>query len=180
MRRSIIALAAAASWYLPTAADAAVYNFTFTPSQQLFGSTAFSGTGTFTTSDTAMQVGGQTAFTILSISGTVNGSAIVAPTNSAGYGNFFTTGPTFLDGTGLRFFTQGGNDVRFFYQDTVGQYRVNTFSPGTSEYVTASASLVAGVPEPSTWVMMILGFCGLAYLGYSRKRLVPVTVAAAV
>jgi hypothetical protein len=26
------------------------------------------------------------------------------------------------------------------------------------------------VPETSTWTMMILGFCGLGYIGYWRKR----------
>jgi hypothetical protein len=29
---------------------------------------------------------------------------------------------------------------------------------------------VAAVPEPSTWVMMILGFCGLGFMAYRRKN----------
>jgi len=29
---------------------------------------------------------------------------------------------------------------------------------------------VAAVPEPSTWAMMILGFCGLGFLAYRRKN----------
>jgi hypothetical protein len=29
---------------------------------------------------------------------------------------------------------------------------------------------VAGVPEPSTWAMMILGFCGLGFMAYRRKQ----------
>jgi PEP-CTERM motif len=28
---------------------------------------------------------------------------------------------------------------------------------------------VTAVPEPSTWAMMILGFCGLGILGFRRK-----------
>jgi PEP-CTERM motif len=28
---------------------------------------------------------------------------------------------------------------------------------------------VAAVPEPSTWAMMILGFCGLGFMAYRRK-----------
>jgi hypothetical protein len=31
-------------------------------------------------------------------------------------------------------------------------------------------ALVATVPEPSTWVMMILGFLGLGFLAYRRKN----------
>jgi hypothetical protein len=29
---------------------------------------------------------------------------------------------------------------------------------------------IAGVPEPSTWAMMMLGFAGLGYAGYRRAR----------
>jgi PEP-CTERM motif len=31
-------------------------------------------------------------------------------------------------------------------------------------------NVVASVPEPSTWAMMILGFGGLGFMGYRRKR----------
>ena len=29
------------------------------------------------------------------------------------------------------------------------------------------------VPEPSTWAMMLLGFAGLGYAGYSRSKRTP-------
>jgi hypothetical protein len=29
---------------------------------------------------------------------------------------------------------------------------------------------MAGVPEPSTWAMMILGFTGIGFTGYRRSR----------
>ena len=106
MRKFILGAVAAATLALPTAASAAIYNFSFTPSQALLGAPV-SGSGTFTTSDTSTQVGGQTAFSILSIMGTVNGFDILAPTNASGYGNYFTTGPSFLDGTGVSFFHGG-------------------------------------------------------------------------
>src|ERR1700737_3929024 len=32
-----------------------------------------------------------------------------------------------------------------------------------------AAASVSGVPEPSTWAMMILGFAGLGFMGYRRK-----------
>lgn len=147
-------------------ASAAQFGFTFATDQMLFGGPV-AGSGVFTTSDTAMTVGGRTAFAITSISGMVNGSAIVAPT-AATYGNYFTTGPAFLDGSGLRFFTAAGNDVRFFFQDSVSRYRVNTFSPGSSSFVTASSARVAAaVPEASTWAMMLAGF---AIVGASLRR----------
>jgi hypothetical protein len=33
--------------------------------------------------------------------------------------------------------------------------------------------LVAGVPEPSTWAMMILGFAGIGFMRFRRSRMVP-------
>lgn len=32
-----------------------------------------------------------------------------------------------------------------------------------------SGRIVAGVPEPSTWAMMILGFAGVGFMAYNRK-----------
>jgi hypothetical protein len=48
-----------------------------------------------------------------------------------------------------------------------------TFVPGT--YGTTGDSLTitdisAAVPEPSTWAMMILGFCGLGFMAHRRKQ----------
>jgi hypothetical protein len=155
MKKTTLALLAIIGLAATAPASAAQFGFTFATSTQLFGGPAM-GSGVFTTSDTGMTVNGQTAFAITSITGMVNGSAIVAPTGN--YGNYFTTGPAFLDGTGLRFFTAAGNDIRFFFQDTASQYRVNTFNPGSSSFVTASSAAVAAVPEATTWGMMLAGF----------------------
>jgi hypothetical protein len=147
--------------------SAAQYVFSFTTETPLIGG-AVTGNGVFTTSDTAVMVGGRTAFAITSISGMVNGSAIVAPTGN--YGNYFTGPGPFLDGSGLRFFTAANNDVRFFFQDSVSRYRVNTFSPGSSSFVTANSSLVAPIPEPATWAMMLAGFLMVGMgLRYGRR-----------
>jgi hypothetical protein len=35
--------------------------------------------------------------------------------------------------------------------------------------VSVSDPITAAVPEPSTWAMMILGFCGLGFMAYRRK-----------
>ena len=158
---TIAALAAA----MP--ATAAQFAFSFTPSQALLGAT-FSGSGIFTTSDVATMVGGQTAFAITSITGTVGGSAIVAPT-AASYGNYFTTGSYFLDGSGVNFSTASGRPISFFNQSNNNLYRINAQSPGASFYVTATSSAVAAVPEPASWAMMIGGF-GLTGAALRRRR----------
>jgi hypothetical protein len=48
---------------------------------------------------------------------------------------------------------------------TVGHYA--TMGQGTKVNLTQS---VSGVPEPSTWAMMGLGFAGLGFLGYRRNK----------
>jgi hypothetical protein len=165
MLRKTSWLVAAAAMACSLPANAAQYLFGFTTSTPLFGGPV-TGSGTFTTSDTSTIVGGQTAFAITGISGTVNGSAIVAPTGS--YGNYFTTGPSFLDGTGTTFMTASGNKITFFNQSNNGMYRVNTFSPGSSSYVSATTSAVAPVPEPAVWTLLIAGFALLG--GALRAR----------
>jgi hypothetical protein len=168
MRRCSILLAAVATLTVSVPASAAQYVFSFATSQALFGPSV-SGSGTFTTSDTAMTVAGQTAFQILSVSGQVNGVAINNATGN--YGNYFTTGPSFLDGSGTNFSLVTGGRVAFFNQSTNGLYRVNTFSPGSSNFVNASSSLVAPVPEPATWAMMLLGFASIGFAMRRRRKL---------
>ncbi len=36
--------------------------------------------------------------------------------------------------------------------------------------LTETVEGVSAVPEPSTWAMMILGFCGVGYMAYRRRR----------
>lgn len=160
---------------MTTSANAAEFLFSFKPSTSLFGPQV-SGSGVFTTSDTPATVAGQ-ALPILSITGLVNGSAITALAGAGfgpngTYGNYFTSGSGFLDGSGTRFFTAAGLDVRFFQQSTNGQYRVNTFGQfGSSNFVSATSSaVVAAVPEPSSWLMMILGFAAVGFAMRSRVQ----------
>jgi hypothetical protein len=36
--------------------------------------------------------------------------------------------------------------------------------------IDGNATAIGGVPEPSTWAMMLLGFGGLAYAGFRKKK----------
>lgn len=44
-----------------------------------------------------------------------------------------------------------------------------TVASGTAYFYGAQSTITAGVPEASTWAMMIAGFCGLGFMAY-RKR----------
>lgn len=174
MKKSALALAATLALAMAAPACAAQYTFEFSGTNAFGPPAQTMGSGVFTTSDVATQVGGQTAFSVIGITGDINGSAIVAPAGS--YGNYFTTGPAFLDGTGLRFFTAAGSDVRFSFQDApVSQYRLTTFTPGATGFVTATSSAIAAaVPEPASWAMMLAGFGGLGAMLRQRRRLASV------
>jgi PEP-CTERM motif len=39
----------------------------------------------------------------------------------------------------------------------------------SSDVLFSSQNITAGVPEPSTWAMMILGFAGIGFMAYRRK-----------
>jgi hypothetical protein len=168
MKKFSFATLVAVGMAITSPASAAQFGFTFATSTALFGGPVM-GSGIFTTSDTATTVAGRTAFVITSISGIVNGIAIAAPTGN--YGNYFTTGGTFLDGSGVKFNNANGGRIDFFYQDTAQQYRVNTFSPGSSSFVNATSAAVAAVPEATTWAMMLAGF-GIVGSTLRRRRTV--------
>jgi hypothetical protein len=41
---------------------------------------------------------------------------------------------------------------------------------GGEGFLGGTLTVAAAVPEPSTWAMMILGFCGLGFMAYRRKQ----------
>jgi hypothetical protein len=59
-------------------------------------------------------------------------------------------------------------------QSTFYDFALNTFTtPGvalTDDPFGDDATLTTAVPEPSTWAMMILGFCGIGFAAYRRKQ----------
>ena len=156
---------------LATPASAAEYIFNYQSTSSLFGSPPQTLNGVFTTSDTSKDILGETAFTITDTRGMLNGLAITrlsAAPDGLPY-NYFTTGGTFLDGRGV-FFNAGGFTSVAFFQPSVGpadQYRING-GGGISTFGNATSSLVAGaVPEPTTWILMLLGMAGI---GFSMRR----------
>lgn len=151
-------------------ATAATYDVTYQSTISIFGAPPQTLMGTITTSDTAIQRFGRTAFEITDISGSLNDQTITglfAIPNNPYF--FFTDGGQFLDGSGVRFNTNMFTNVAFF-QPSVGpsdQFRING-GGGISTLGFASATLAGGaVPEPATWLMLILGF---GAVGFGLRR----------
>lgn len=173
MTKKLTALIALSLAAITTPASAAVFDFDFTTTSTLFGGPNQTIVGTFTTADTTVDRFGFNALQITGISGTINGQAITGLFDSAGPYYYLTSGPTFLDGSGVRFNTALASNIAFFHQDGVASdvYRVNgngtisAFGPATSRAaVTASA-----VPEPATWALMLMGFGAMGVAMRRRK-----------
>ena len=108
-------------------------------------------------------IGNQVSYN--SIAGTFGG---VAGTAFVGFGTFLVAdlniqSPNlgFTQFSGPDLFTVSNSRPVF----TLGTFELRSIVSGSST-LTISA---AGVPEPSTWAMMIIGFVGLGFLKHRRK-----------
>lgn len=140
----------------------------------LFDFSGPSGTATFQldsnpTPDFFQSFIGSDQFSFNNVAGVFGGTPGVASTISFGNGifsSFSVTAPNLG-------FTQFSSPTLF------------TGLPGAPEFLTGSFNLinpffgngnldispvVAAVPEPSTWAMMILGFAGVGYMTYRRRK----------
>jgi hypothetical protein len=77
---------------------------------------------------------------------------------------------TFTDGTlgtsQVAFGLTGAGTIRLQNIDLID------LSGSVTQPFTIGTEQVSAVPEPSTWAMMILGFCGLGFMAY-RKKMAP-------
>jgi len=88
-----------------------------------------------------------------------------------GYGTFGGSSVTFLLSNGDSF-TLGSTGSGYAVPDFVGAKDSTKFTSilvTTPDSVLNLNNLVYGVPEPSTWAMMLLGFVGLGFMAYRRK-----------
>jgi PEP-CTERM motif len=103
----------------------------------------------------------------------IYGSAVTATSQglffnfAAPYANYFI-------------FQNVNNSAYLCFNDTGGSCSGNPSAVGLNNGFSSFGSIpesgvteiatVAAVPEPSTWAMMILGFCGLGFMAYRRKQ----------
>jgi hypothetical protein len=170
-----IAMAAgiAASLFSSTAASAADYFFSYTGAK--------SASGTITTSDTMNAAGG---FDITNITGSFDGfdiTGLFTGTNANfAYDNilFPNNSAAFLSGDGLAF-TIAGDSGNIYSSAMLGMGYGGSTDPNTPYGLVSGSEAqgnftlgnfelnAAGVPEPTTWMMMLLGFGGM---GFAMRR----------
>jgi hypothetical protein len=141
---------------LPEAGNASIVDYTVT----LTGSSGLSGTGDLKF-DTSFLLNGNAVLTPTG-GGVTNlqidiGSSVFDLTNSFTFVTIQLGKPISITDliTSPAFLITGGNG--YTYQ-------------APNEFGTGTVSFTAAVPEPSTWAMMILGFCGLGFMAYRQKN----------
>jgi hypothetical protein len=123
--------------------------------------------------------------TITAITGEIGGDTTGALT-SGGDNLLFPVGSTFtigkqtgtsvvaLDTTGIFVSTSGGTFHLFGAGSPLSSSQTvqgnDIFESGPDGFLVGTLTLQAAVPEPSTWAMMILGFCGLGFTAYRRRQ----------
>lgn len=64
---------------------------------------------------------------------------------------------------------QGSTGSTFVNFNTFGSQAITSAVFTSSQKAFEFDNITTGVPEPSTWAMMVLGFAGLGFLGYRRR-----------
>lgn len=183
-RRILSVASAGALLLIASAAQASIFDLSFSGSDAT-GSVS----GTLQIDATLTATPGQ--YTLNSISGQVSDSAIAGGpftltglfSSYAGADNFFfyPTQP-YVSYGGLSFTTVGGGDFNlglggsgpfggYLFNASLlnlsGNAQANTLAGSTS---LSEFTVTEAVPEPSTWAMMILGFVGVGYMTYRRRK----------
>jgi hypothetical protein len=138
-------------------------------------------TGTLTTSDIksfSLQITSAGQTTTLSTGATVLvDDKDLTATASGLFFNFSSS-----SGGNFMLYNLVGGFNYFCLNDIVGSCSSNPSSVGLNvggqsidtDFISETGNFeigaVAAVPEPSTWAMMILGFCGLGFMAYRRKQ----------
>lgn len=101
-----------------------------------------------------------------------SGNAFVSATTGSGgafglFGSSLLLANTYVSGTQLQVSDIWKNTSLTALGLSTGAY---VYTWGTGAHSDSLTINVGGVPEPSTWAMMLLGFCGLGYMAYRRRN----------
>jgi hypothetical protein len=95
--------------------------------------------------------------------------SILSLSNYASAGNRFYTPPPYVDFSGVAFSTATNQFSIGWTGSNYGIVDFNSNPNGTCCGTEVTVN-VSAVPEPSTWAMMILGFCGVGLMAYRHKN----------
>ena len=154
-------------------ASAALYNFNYLGAG---GATGPGGPATFTIDSTTGTVlnAGQVDFNVTGLFNGITQTVEVIFGKPYSFAGLFDLFPPDLQilGSNLGAFEQFSGPDLFTGPTSAPSFNIGTFqlSSIASGPATLTISAVAAVPEPSTWAMMVLGFAGVGFMAYRRKR----------
>ena len=108
---------------------------------------------------------GFTAGTVMpGVPGSATGSACVAGLGASGWGQF--CGNTTTPNSEFSHLRSANSEQTSFFSDDQHFSDAGQLIEAQYDF----SLLESGVPEPSTWTMMILGFAGVSFMAYRRKN----------
>ena len=105
--------------------------------------------------DATSVIGAGEPFTLGTFTGTAPTSVNNVLTPGAGPGGAVGYIADFTFGTAYQYYAFGASTV--------------AFAQGNADQELSAVGTIGGVPEPSTWGMMIIGFAGIGFMAYRRK-----------
>ena len=177
---AIAAVALTGAALAPESANADLFDFSFnsadvnfagqltaTPDGANFDVTGISGLVTTTAEGTS-------AITSLVAAGATPPLTGTTPDGRFFYNDVIFAGPPlFFDLNGLVFTTANGIEWNLGSDGGGFNNAVWSFNSANAPYpneINGVGTITAAVPESQTWAMMILGFCGIGFMAYRRKR----------
>ena len=178
LRTKLALTVASACTMVASPASAAEFSYSY------FSGTVFA-SGIFTTTDTTTLVDGREAYTVTGMTGARDGIAIAGlnatyPGAAGGSDQYlFATGvPVTEFGIGFDYVNGlSGNIFNGVFNNVaqLGEYYGNTGTGldaqlGPQNFTLTQVVTTPAVPEPATWMMMILGLAGVGGVIRSRRR----------
>jgi PEP-CTERM motif len=179
----VTTLVVGASFSCAAQAATVTYDLTFNSGGQQVGSAVLTLQNVDSTSTVTIDAANKNGSNFVGITGSINGFSFsdssFAPFSNSTLSNGEVGGITIGDGKITNILSGFGGGGIFTSDPGFNLFFVNSqFNPpplvfefgSTTGTVTASDPITAAVPEPSTWAMMILGFCGIGFMAYRRKQ----------
>jgi hypothetical protein len=95
---------------------------------------------------------------------------LAAAAQAAIWGLEYGTTPSFADPTGTIATDYSGLLAATYHNDGAWGVALIPVGEGWPGNLSATQQMVVGVPEPSTWALILLGFAGLGFVGYRSRR----------
>ncbi len=151
-------------------ARASMYNFQFTSPEVTAGGqlAVNSATGDVTSITGSVSVAGQP---IDAISTILADPSFPSPYDNGPfiYDNIYYAGNPVLDVDGVLFATAGNPGGSWnLWGNSPNNYSLYEYVPNAGYTVEAVGTLAVSTPEPSTWVIVLLGFAGLGFVGHRK------------